>query len=78
MSIDDQDKMIDGLTSKRRMLPYQKEQEVQQRRIEQQHLLQAYRKAVVVDLPQEEVAALVQTAVVVHSPGKEVSMEEYA
>jgi hypothetical protein len=79
MSIDDQDKMIEGLTSKRRMLPCQKEQEVQQRRIEQQqHLLQAYRKAVVVDLPQEEVVALVQTAVVVHSPGKGVSMEEYA
>jgi hypothetical protein len=44
------------------------EREVQQRRIEQQHLLQAYRKAVGVDLPQVEVVALVQTEVVVHIP----------
>jgi hypothetical protein len=52
------------------MLLCQKERGVQQRRIEQQHLLQVYRKAVVVDLPQEVVVALVQTEVVVHIPDK--------
>jgi predicted NAD/FAD-dependent oxidoreductase len=49
------------------MLLCQKEQEVQQWRIEQQHLLQVYQKEVVVDLPQPEAAVLVQT---VHIPGK--------
>ena len=52
------------------MLLYLKEREVQQRRIEQQHLLQVYRKAVVVDLPQVEAVALVQTEEAVHIPDK--------
>jgi len=59
------------------MLLCQKEQEVQQRRTGRQHLLQVYRKAVVVDLPQAEVVALVQTAVaVVHIPGKKESVRK--
>ena len=48
----------------------QKEREVQQRRIEQQYLLQVYRKAVVVGLPRAEVVAPVQTEEVVHIPDK--------
>ena len=52
------------------MLLCQKERGVQQQRIEQQHLLQVYRKAAAVDLPQEEVVALVQTEEVVHIPEK--------
>lgn len=52
------------------MLLCQKGQEVQQRRIEQQHLLQVYRMAVVVDLPQAEGVALAQMEVVVHIPVK--------
>jgi nanoRNase/pAp phosphatase (c-di-AMP/oligoRNAs hydrolase) len=58
------------------MLLCQKEQGVQQRRIEQQHLLQVYPKAVVVDHhPQEEVVALVQTEEVVHIPEKRKKLE---
>ena len=56
------------------MLLCQKEREVQQqRRTEQQYLLQVYRKAVVADLPQGEVVALLQTEeeeVVLHNPDK--------
>ena len=62
------------------MLLCQKGQEVQQRRIEQQHLLQVYQKAVVVDLPQAVVVAPVQTEEEVHIPEKKkkIRMEEYA
>ena len=52
------------------MLLCQREQEVQQRRIEQQHLLQVYRKAVAVDLPQVAAAALVQMEEAVRMPSK--------
>ena len=59
------------------MLLYLKEREVQQRRIEQQHLLQVYRKAVVVDLPQAEAVALVQTEEAVHIPDKRKKRSEW-
>ena len=52
------------------MLLCQREQEVQQRHIEQRHLLQAYRKAVAVGLPQVAAVAPGQPEEVAHMPAK--------
>jgi hypothetical protein len=73
--------MVEGLTNKLHMLLCQKARGVQQRRIEQQHLLQVYRKAAAaadhLHDPQEVEVALQteEEVVVVHIPDERKKLE---